>query len=160
MRRKKNRKACHFAFPSNRNNHLSGTSNIPLEIVTLEDNSYHIIAKVEIDGIQGEMIIDTGASVTVVDRSLFPDKGQECPVKMQSGSVTGQINDIHLVKASRFRIGGRSIKNMPLACIDLGYVNTMYDKHLSRKIIGLLGSDFCVRHKAVINYRTKELSIR
>ena len=39
---------------------------IPLELVKLEDNSFHLLVKVEIDQIQGDMIIDTGASVTVL----------------------------------------------------------------------------------------------
>ena len=89
------------------------------------------------------MIIDTGASVTVVDRQVFPeDLPEEADVQMTSGSVTGQIHDVHLVKAAKFKIGKRTIKEMPLAAIDLEYVNEMYDKHLNRKIIGLLGCDF------------------
>jgi len=63
----------------------------------LEDNSYHLIVPVEINGIQGDMIIDTGASVTVVDRQVFPeDLPEEADVQMTSGSVTGQIHDVNL----------------------------------------------------------------
>lgn len=43
-------------------------------------------------------------------------------------SVTGQIHDVHLVKAAKFKIGKRTIKEMPLAAIDLEYVNEMYDQ--------------------------------
>ncbi len=133
---------------------------IPLELVKLEDNSFHLLVKVEIDGIQGDMIIDTGASVTVVDQKIFAhiiDAAKD--VKMQSGSVSGQINDVQLIKAKELKIGGRKIRNIQLAALDLDYVNEMYHNHLQRKIIGLLGCDFCVKYKAVINYRTRELSI-
>lgn len=158
MRRPQNKKACHYAPPSNRYN--SKVTVIPVEIVELEDCSYHMIVKVEIDGVQGDMIIDTGASVTVVDQHIFPDKeNDESTVKMQSGSVTGQINDVRLIKAEHFKIGGRKIRNFRLAGIDLDYVNGMYNKHLKRKIIGLLGCDFCVRYGVIINYRSKELSM-
>ena len=47
---------------------------IPIELVELEDCSYHLIVKVDIDGIAGDMIIDTGASVTVADQKLFPSQ--------------------------------------------------------------------------------------
>lgn len=133
---------------------------IPLELVKLEDNSFHLLVKVEIDRIQGDMIIDTGASVTVVDQKIFAhiiDAAKE--VKMQSGSVSGQINDVQLIKAKELKIGGRKIRNIQLAALDLDYVNEMYHNHLQRKIIGLLGCDFCVKYKAVIDYRTRELSI-
>lgn len=158
MRRKKHRKACHFVTTSHKSPPYLSITAIPVEIVRLEDNSFHMIVKVEIDGCRGEMIIDTGASVTVIDQKLFPDyQEDQSTLKMQSGSVSGKIEDVHLIKVKEFKIGGRKIKNMSLASIDLNYVNDMYDQHLQRKIIGLLGCDFCVKYKAVINYRTKEI---
>lgn len=155
MRRTKKQKACHLTNPYPQH---SKTTTIPVEIVELENNSFHLIVKVEIDGIRGDMIIDTGASVTVIDQKIFPDKAEEdSNIKMQSGSVSGQISDVHIIKAGLFKIGGRKIKNVQLAGIDLDYVNDMYHQHLQRKIIGLLGCDFCFRCKAVINYKTQEL---
>lgn len=41
---------------------------IPIEIVELEDNSFHIIVSLQIGSIEGDFIIDTGASVTVIDK--------------------------------------------------------------------------------------------
>ena len=145
MKRKKNKKACHFTTPYHPYIN-SRIQTVAVEIVGLEDNSYHLIVPVEINGIQGDMIIDTGASVTVVDRQVFPE---DLPEEA----------DVHLVKAAKFKIGKRTIKEMPLAAIDLEYVNEMYDKHLNRKIIGLLGCDFCVRYQVAIDYRKKEFTM-
>ena len=41
---------------------------IPIEVVELEDNSFHIIITLQIGSIEGDFIIDTGASVTVIDK--------------------------------------------------------------------------------------------
>lgn len=158
MKRIKNRKACHYANPPKRYNPKATV--IPVEIVELEDSSYHLIAKVEIDGIQGDMIIDTGASVTVIDQKIFPDKqNDDTMVKIQSGSVSGQISNVRLIKVGYFKIGGRKLKDFRLAGIDLDYVNDVYHKHLKRNVIGLLGCDFCVRYKVTINYQSKELTM-
>ncbi len=155
MKRTKHKKASHFAY-----DYHARTTVIPVELVELEDNSYHLIVRVDIDGITGDMIIDTGASVTVADRNLFPEQAdQDNTVKMQSGSVSGQINDVHVINIKRLTIGGRRLRNFHLAGIDLDYVNEMYNKHLNRKIIGLLGCDFCVRYKVCIDYRKKELTL-
>ena len=132
----------------------SDITRIPIEIVELENSSFHTIIKVEIDGIHGDMIIDTGASATVIDQKLFPEKirDRESAPQILSGSVNGQIEEVCLIHAGYIKIGGRKLKNIQLAAIDLDYVNEMYGKHLNRKIIGLLGCDFCVRYHAVIDY--------
>lgn len=161
MKRKKHLKACHFQGGKAYFNHYPGKGIIPVEIVKLEDNSYHLITSVEINGIKGDAIIDTGASVTVIDRKLA--EGQESvhlDVSIQSGSVTGQIEDIKAIRVKEMKIGGIPFKNMLLAAIDLDYVNEMYHQHLKRKIIGLVGCDFCVKHCAVIDYQKKILICR
>ncbi len=133
---------------------------VEVELVELEDSSFHLVVPVDIDGVKGDMIVDTGASVTVVERKLFEGKeADDTVVKIQSGSVTGQIEDVQIIRAEAFRLGGRKLKRVRLAAMDLEYVNEMYDKHLSRRIIGLLGSDFCVRYQVVIDYGSKKMTL-
>lgn len=161
MRRKKNLKACHFADKTDYINYHSRKNIIPVEIVELEDNSYHLITSVEINGLKGDVIIDTGASVTVIDKNILSgDEKHNKDVKIQSGSVTGQITDIKVIHAKHMQIGNARFKNIRLAAIDLDYVNEMYNERLKRKIIGLLGSDFCVKHAVVIDYQKKILICR
>lgn len=161
MRRQKHLKACHFNHSYNNINRFCSDIIIPVEIVSLEDNSYHLITPIEINGIKGDIIIDTGASVTVIDRKQLNEEEIEgAEIRMQSGSVSGQINDVKMFCARNFKIGGVSFKNMQIAAINLDYVNEMYNQHLKRKIIGLLGSDFCVKHKVVIDYQKKILICR
>ena len=83
MKRKKNKKACHFTTPYHPYIN-SRIQTVAVEIVGLEDNSYHLIVPVEINGIQGDMIIDTGASVTVVDRQVFPEDCEICSTSSPS----------------------------------------------------------------------------
>lgn len=133
---------------------------IPIEIVELEDHSYHILVSVAINGIAGDMIIDTGASVTVADRQLFPNPPEpDEEIKIQSGSITGEINDVQVMHTESFQLGPVQLKKICIALIDLEYVNKMYKKHLNRKIIGLLGSDFCIRQGVIIDYPHLTLTI-
>lgn len=161
MRRKKHQKACYFKTQRDSISHHPGNIILPVEIVELEKNSYHLIISLEINGIQGDVIIDTGASVTVIDKQLLEEQDilttETC---IQSGSVTGQISDVKVVKTKSIKIGGIPFKNIHLAAIDLDYVNEMYNHHLKRKIIGLLGCDFCVKHRVVIDYQKKILICR
>lgn len=137
------------------------TTSIPIELVRLEGNSFHIIIPVEIDGIRGDMILDTGASVTVIDQNLLPEKdtGKSWGT-LQSGSVTGQIGHVRIHKAEYLKIGNRKFKNLQLAGIDLQYVNGMYHEHLNRRVLGLLGCDFCVRHQVQLDFKKKRLLLQ
>ncbi|HAP17964.1 MAG TPA: hypothetical protein DCR38_09420, partial [Butyricimonas virosa] len=74
--------------------------------------------------------------------------------------VCGEINEVQLVNITALQIGDHTIENVHAAVIDLQYVNSLYDKHLQRRVAGLLGSDFLVRHEAVIDYGNKELRLK
>lgn len=139
---------------------MSNHVTIPVEIVKLEDNSFHLLIKAEIDKIAGELIIDTGASVSVIDKTLCTEQWDKNSLfQLQSGSVSGKIEHVELFKANYLKIGGRKLKNISFAAIDLKYVNEMYEKHLKRKIIGLLGCDFFVHYQAIIDYSTLKLTL-
>ncbi len=162
--RKKNKKACHFE-PYSRTTYTNHrTVNIPVEVIRLEDRSFHMIVSATINGITGDLIIDTGASVTVIDKRLFSQteetEEQDGTSDMQSGSVTGQISDVKIVKIKHFKIGGMRVKGLPVASINLDYVNDIYDKQLNRSIIGLLGCDFCVKYNVLIDYQNNLLICR
>ena len=131
---------------------------VPIELVRLKENSFHIIVKTEIDGVRGDMIIDTGASITVIDQNKVAEKTPEIQTnRIQSGSVTGQIQEVRIFKPAYLKIRNLKFKNKQLAGIDLQYVNEMYDEHLKRNVLGLLGCDFCVKHQARIDFKNKRL---
>lgn len=159
MKQKKHKKACHFEGKSRITYPSNNLILQPVEIVRLEDNSFHLITAVEINGVAGDMIIDTGASVTVIDQKLVPDgETTETNIEMQSGGVSGHISNVQVIRINKFKIGRTNLKDMQVAAIDLDYVNEMYAKHLNRKVVGLLGCDFCVKHQAIIDYPEKTLS--
>ena len=133
----------------------------PIEIVELEDNSFHIIVSLQIGSIEGDFIIDTGASVTVIDKlTPFSYEPLDDVSEINSGGVCGEINEVQLVNITALQIDNHTIENIHAAVIDLQYVNSLYDKHLQRRVAGLLGSDFLVRHEAVIDYGNKELTLK
>ena len=132
-----------------------------MELVELEDNSYHLIVPVQIGSIEGDFIIDTGASVTVIDRNTpFSHEAIADVPEINSGGVSGRIEEVKLVNLPTFQIGDYTIENLHAAVIDLDYVNTLYEKQLRRRISGLLGSDFLVKFKAVIDYENKYLRLK
>lgn len=133
---------------------------IPIEIVELENNSFHIVTTVQIGTLEGDFIIDTGASITVIDKGTpFSYEAVEDVSEINSGGIGGEINEVSLVNIPIFTIGDCKLKNIHVALIDMEYVNTLYNKHLNRRIAGLLGSDFFVKYAATIDYGSKSLTL-
>ena len=57
-----------------------------------------------------------------------------------------------------FKIGHFHLKTMPnIAVIDFTHINSAYEALHHKPIQMILGNDFCVNHKAVIDYERKSL---
>lgn len=129
---------------------------IPLEILRLEDESYHLLVEVVINSsIKGKMVLDTGASRTVIDTSLSLDIDCTKETPYTSG-IGGQV-DVSFTKLETLVIGAFRLENIALAMIDLSAVNSTYEQVSQQRILGLLGSDLLLKHHAKIDYKTATL---
>ena len=132
-----------------------------MELVDLDENSFHIIVRGAVGCIEGDFIVDTGASVTVIDQCTpFSYKPLNNVRGLNSGGVSGEIGEVKLVSLPTFRLGGHTLKNVRVALLDLQYVNTLYHDRFRRTIVGLLGSDFLVKYRAVIDYENRRLTLK
>ncbi len=135
--------------------------NVPIEIIELEENSYHILISTVVDGkYDGFFVVDTGASKTVVDINFLEefqsvDKNMG---EMSSGGLGGEIPDMQIAVIKSLAFGDFKIEDPHIALIDLDNINAMYQRHCSRCINGLLGSDILVKFKALIDYDKSLLS--
>ena len=133
---------------------------IPIEIIELENQSYHLIVKCTLNGEQiGDMVIDTGASKTVFDKNFvrtYQDQNVDND-ELQSCGLGGEDINSDLVEISSLSFGDFTSETLKVVLIDLNHINKMYEKHCQRQICGLLGSDFLVNHHAIIDYQKKLL---
>jgi len=136
---------------------------LPIDIVTLgEDNSYHLFVNGSINGREYDLLIDTGASHTIFDASLIP----KAPVseieehEIQSAGIhAGELkSSIGYIK--KFTLGDLKRVNWTVVLIDLTHVNNLYKRFTDKRVAGLIGSDFLLRYKAMIDYKKRELVLR
>jgi len=136
---------------------------LPIDIVTLgEDNSFHLFVSCKINGNNYDMLIDTGASHTIFDATIIP----EIPVEETAG-LNIQSAGIHVgeLKTSfgrikKFKLGDLKRSNWTVVLIDLTHVNELYKKFADKRVAGLIGSDFLLKHKAIIDYKKMKLVLR
>ena len=70
------------------------------------------------------------------------------------------IEEVEMANIPEMAVGGHALRDVHAAVIDLDYVNSLYDKHLRRRVAGLLGCDFLVRYGAIIDYENRRLTLK
>lgn len=132
---------------------------IPIEIVELEENNFHILVTSEFeDGITGNWVIDTGASKTVFDENLtnhysIAGKSEE----LFSAGVGEKPFQSSLAILHSVKFGHLQISSLKVALLNMNHINELYRQANQKQICGLLGSDFLLTYKAEISYKNKLL---
>jgi len=136
---------------------------IPIEIVTLgDDKSFHLLVVANIDGKKYDLLIDTGASHSIFDATLFPvlDKDKLAGLKIESAGIhSGELNS-SFGTIKKFRLGKLKYNDLTVILIDLTHVNELYKRFTKKRVAGLIGSDFLLEHKALIDYKNLELVLK
>ncbi len=136
---------------------------IPFEPLFLEDDGFHLLIKVKVNGKNATMLIDSGASKTVFDKGRilrFTDERDLLPMeKLSTGLGTSKMKT-HSTVLKKFQIGKFSLSNYETILLDLSHVNITYAKLDMPAIDGVLGSDVMMKYEAVIDYKSKELKLR
>lgn len=136
---------------------------LPIDIVTLgEDNSYHLFVRGSINGEKCDLLIDTGASHTIFDATLIPkadDKKKKGKEIQSAGIHEGELKtDLGYIR--KFKLGDLKRNDWTVILIDLSHVNGLYRKFTSKRVAGLIGSDFLLQYRAIIDYKKRELVLR
>jgi hypothetical protein len=139
---------------------------IPLRLVTIEGDGYHLMVSAVVNGKKANMLIDTGASKTVFDLNRIPsflkskkkkEKFERFP-QLSTGLGTNSLES-HVTQIDKFQIGKYVTHDFQAILLDLAHVNETYELLKIRPIDGVIGSDLLVQLKAQINFLSKTLKI-
>ena len=129
---------------------------IPIRVVELEPNNYHLIIQSEFGAGQTlNWVIDTGASKTAFDKNLadFYELSEHETEELHTAGIGDKQIETSIGHLKKFTIGKLAIVALKVALLDLSHVNKLYKKSTNLEICGLLGSDFLMKHKATIDYK-------
>lgn len=135
---------------------------VPLQLLDIEGEGFHIMIKGLIHGKEANFLIDTGASRSVFDPSTISNFIDDLEFEKKEG-ITAGVGSSDL-ESSTFTInslafGELEIRDYEAVALDLSNIHEMYDKLGLPRIDGILGGDLLKKHKAVINYRSKKLRL-
>lgn len=133
---------------------------IPFELFELEPESYHILVDATINGEPVKLIVDSGASRSVLDKIY--DSGQRIEGVSDTVAVGFMSDNVNIEIASipNLLVAGVKFNDFPIALADLSSLRELYKSITGLNVAGLLGCDFLVRNVSSINFRAKKIFTR
>ncbi len=136
---------------------------LDIELLTIEDDGLHLIIESEVNDMKCRLLVDTGASRTVFDRTRIFNFVTEAELEHHDKLSTGLGTDSMPTSSTnllKFKIGEIKIKNFQAILLDLSHVNSSYEKMGFHPIDGVLGSDVLNKYQAIIDYRKRRMTLR
>ncbi len=122
--------------------------------------SGHIVTKAAINGHTGRFIVDTGASATCVDQELYKEFQLTTQfMDRQIGTASGSLRP-RISHNNTLELGDWSDEDTTVLSMDMSFVNSALKAEGMRSIQGLLGADFLINSKAIIDYQGQWLFLK
>ena len=121
----------------------------------------HVIISCKINGIEGNFIIDSGASSSCIDINLSSKfKLKTCLSEEGAYSATSTISKVYISKKNIFQIKELLFKDFDIFLFDMSHINETFKYHKVDKIDGIIGGDILKKFKAIIDYDKKNISLK
>jgi len=124
-----------------------------------ETNHFELVAK--INNIEGNFILDTGASSTCVGFdavSHFKLLAEDSKIRAAGAGANNMLTQI--AAKNSMGIGSWNKKKIAIVLFDLTHVNQALIDHKAEKVHGILGADILKKGKAIIDYKNKALYLK
>ena len=131
---------------------------VPLILVNLQDNGFHILVEIVVFGEKQFAVVDTGASRSVFDKGLVEkhiphlQENQEQLAATIFSSTTTLVGTIPLLQ-----IGKLKLPDYETVAIDLQSVSDTYIQMGQPSIAGIIGGDILMQFKCKIDYQKRIL---
>lgn len=121
----------------------------------------HLELKAKINGIEGNFILDTGASSSCVGFeaiSHFDLLAEDSDIKAAGAGATNMLTQ--MAQQNTVEIKGWKKKKIDLVLFDLRHINDALIKHKAERVHGIIGADILKKGKAIIDYKSDKLYLK
>lgn len=135
------------------------TISVPLELINLNNNGFHLLVEVVVFGEKHFAVLDTGASRTVFDLSFIKKHNAEILITTEDINATTLFSTASTSQSEipTIKIGRLKITNYQTVTIDLDTVSKTYEQFGHPPIIAIIGGDILMDYQAVINYKKRKM---
>lgn len=113
----------------------------------------HLLVKAKINGVEGNFILDTGASNSCVDFAgiaHFELLAADSDTRAAGAGGTGMLTQTSL--KNTLKMGRWKTKSFGLVIFDMSHVNEALRQYKAKPVHGIIGADILIKGKAIIDY--------
>lgn len=135
---------------------------LPINIVSIEGDGFHLIAEGCINGKTARFVVDTGASRTVFDKDRILSYIDDPEFSVKEGisaGIGGTDISSFIFNIEELSFRELKISSYQAVAMDLSNVNNSYAMLNIPPVDGVLGGDLLRKYNAVINYRLKKMRL-
>lgn len=121
----------------------------------------HLEVRARINGIEGNFLVDTGASSTCVGFEAvnhFKLFAEDSEIRAAGAGATNLLTRVS--QKNTLQIDNWEIKGISLVLFDLKHVNEALVTHDAEPVSGIIGADILKKAKAVIDYKSQRLFLK
>lgn len=121
----------------------------------------HLIVKAKINGIDGNFILDTGASSSCVDFNdihHFQLTAEDSLTKAAGAGAVGM--DTQMSANNLLKLGRWKTHELNLVIFDLSHVNLALEQYKAKRVHGIIGADILIKGKGIIDYSKEYFYLR
>ncbi len=134
-----------------------------IETREIERKNYHLFIELLVSGKPCRLLIDTGASKTVFDKERVLQFVSEKHIKANETKSIGlgaEAMETHAATLKDIQMGKVTLRKWKVAILPIAHVNETYAHIGLPPIDGVLGSDFLMKHDAIISFKKSKLALR
>jgi predicted aspartyl protease len=134
------------------------TISVPLTLINLQDDGFHLLVEIVVFGQKLLAVVDTGASRSVFDKSFIETNVKDLDNTEETHATTLFTTSSTLqATIPKIKIGSLTLKNYEAVALDLEAVNQAYQGLGHPPISAIIGGDLLLKYQAIINYKKMKL---
>lgn len=134
------------------------TISVPLILVNIQDNGFHILVEIVVFGEKQFAVVDTGASRSVFDKGLVKKHIEHLQENKEQQTATIFSSSTTLAGTiPLLQIGKLKLPNYETVAIDLQSVSDTYIQMGQPAIAGIIGGDILMQFNCKIDYQKRVL---
>ena len=145
-------------MPETLNNFLKNKGYCFVNLIFLK--AKHYLIKAKINGINGEFILDSGASNSCVCITKeYKFKLETKISKISASSATSEISETSISKKNLVSIS-KYENTIDLVTFDMSHINETFKEKEIESVDGIIGADVLKKSKGVLDYKSNKLYLK